>query len=72
MARGGLTRRPKLKPKMPPSISLLRIKNGLDNGVHFITAEPGHVAQCVHGLPFRGDFLDFFKQASAPLTTAGG
>jgi hypothetical protein len=35
MARGGLTRRPKLKPKTPSSISLLRTKNGLDNGVHF-------------------------------------
>jgi hypothetical protein len=35
MARGGLTRRPKLKHKTPPSISLLRTKNGLDNGVHF-------------------------------------
>src|SRR3954451_13328837 len=35
MARGGLTRRPKLKPKTPSSNSLLPAQNGLDNGVHF-------------------------------------
>ena len=29
------TAAPKLKPKTPSSISLLRVKNGLDKGVHF-------------------------------------
>jgi hypothetical protein len=35
MARGGQICRPKFKPKTPSSISLLRTKNGLDDGVHF-------------------------------------
>ena len=35
-------------------------------------AQAGHLAQRVHGLAFRRGLLDFFKQASAPLTTAGG
>ncbi len=35
MARGGLPEPPpKLNPKTPPDINLLRAKNGLDNGVH--------------------------------------
>jgi len=33
---GSQSRPKKLKPKTPPDISLLRAKNGLDNGVHFI------------------------------------
>ena len=35
-------------------------------------AQAGHLAQRVHGLAFRRGLLNFFKQASAPLTTAGG
>lgn len=31
-----------------------------------------HLAQSVHGLAFRRGLPDFFKQASPPLTTAGG
>jgi len=34
--------------------------------------QAGHLAQRVHGLAFRRGLLDFFKQAAAPLTTAGG
>jgi hypothetical protein len=35
MARGGVAKPPpKLNPKTPPDINLLRAKNGLDNGVH--------------------------------------
>ena len=38
MARGrACIAAPELKPKTPPDISLLRAKNGLDNGVHFRT-----------------------------------
>ena len=36
------------------------------------SAQAGHLTRCVHGLAFRGGLLDFFKQTSAPLTTAGG
>ena len=32
MARGGFTSRPKLKPKTPPDVSLLRAQNGLGMG----------------------------------------
>ena len=35
-------------------------------------AQAGHLTQRAHGLAFRRGLLDFFKQASAPLTTAGG
>ena len=35
-------------------------------------AQAGHLTQRVHGLAFRRALLDFFKQASAPMTTAGG
>src|SRR5271165_1613053 len=36
MARGrACIAAPELKPKTPPDLSLLRAKNGLDNGVHF-------------------------------------
>src|ERR1039458_6981869 len=42
MARGGLAEPPpKLNPKTPPDISLLRAKNGLDNGVHFSRRQGG-------------------------------
>jgi hypothetical protein len=34
--------------------------------------QTGHLAQRAHGLAFRSALLDFFKQASPPLTTAGG
>jgi len=34
--------------------------------------EAGHLAERGHVLTFRRGLLDFFKQASAPLTTAGG
>ena len=34
--------------------------------------QAGHLAQRVHGLAFRRGLLDFSKQASPPLTTAGG
>ncbi len=34
--------------------------------------QTGHLAQRVHGLAFCRGLLDFSKQASAPLTTAGG
>jgi hypothetical protein len=36
------------------------------------SVQAGHLAQRVHGLAFRRGLLDFSKQASAPLTTAGG
>ena len=54
MAGGGLpSPPPKLKPKTPSGISLLRAKNGLDNGVHFtgmitVTGYTGDV--CGNGL----------------------
>jgi len=36
------------------------------------SAQAGHLAERAHGFAFRPGLLDFFKQASAPLTTAGG
>jgi hypothetical protein len=35
-------------------------------------AQAGHLAKRTHSLAFRRGLLDFFKQASPPLTTAGG
>jgi hypothetical protein len=35
-------------------------------------AHAGHLTPRIHGLAFRRGLLNFFKQASAPLTTAGG
>jgi hypothetical protein len=69
MARGGLIGRPKLKPETPASISLLRTKNGLDNGVHFshvaatdeIVATRNHITKCRDGQPIR-----FFTLLSYP------
>jgi len=34
--------------------------------------QAGHLTQRIHGFAFRRALLDFFKQTSAPLTTAGG
>lgn len=34
--------------------------------------QPRHLAKRVHGFPFAGGLLDFFKQAFSPFTTAGG
>src|SRR5437763_16041637 len=36
------------------------------------SAQACHLTQCVHGFAFRCGLLDFFKQTSPPLTTAGG
>ena len=35
-------------------------------------AQTGHPAEPIHGLAFLPRLTDFFKQTSAPLTTAGG
>lgn len=35
-------------------------------------AQTGHLAQRIHGLAFLPRLTDFFKQTSAPLTTASG
>ena len=42
------------------------------NSGHPGAVQTGHLAQRAHGLAFRSALLDFFKQASLPLTTAGG
>ena len=50
MARGGVVKpSPKLNPKTPPDINLLRAQNGLDNGVHHKGRQQGSGSECVIG-----------------------
>ncbi len=46
MARGGFTAAPNSNPD-PPDLSLLRAKNGLDNGVHFTPTVSSHPSKLV-------------------------